>query len=159
MTRGTLPETGQLAYEDFEPGITIALGSRRITAEEIVEFAREFDDQAMHVDEASGARSLLGGLGASGWHTCALFIRMASDAFLLRSTTQGAPGVDYVRWKRPVLAGDTLTGLSEVVERRLSRSRPELGLVTMVHRLFNQRGETVMELRNTVMFLCRGENR
>ncbi|TIR42945.1 MAG: MaoC family dehydratase, partial [Mesorhizobium sp.] len=111
--------------------------------------------QPMHLDEAAGKASILGGLAASGWHTCAMFMRMLCDAFLLDSTSQGAPGVDQVRWKKPVLAGDILRGNTTVLAKRLSRSKLQLGLVTLHSELFNQRGEGVFELENTVMFLAR----
>lgn len=143
------------AFEDFPIGREIELPEKTVTAEEIVDFASQFDAQPMHLDEEAGKASILGGLSASGWHTCAMFMRMMCDAFLLDSTSQGAPGVDYVRWKKPVLAGDTLTGKSRVTAARISKSRPELGFVTVEHRLFNQRGETVCELANTGMFLLR----
>jgi acyl dehydratase len=145
------------AFEDLQVGTVLDLGSKRVTAEEIVEFAGEFDPQPMHLDEEAGRGSLLGGLSASGWHTCAIFMRMMCDAFLLDSTSQGAPGVAYVRWKKAVLAGDTLTGRSTVITARRSNSRPNLGFATVRHELFNQRGETVLELENTGMFLTRGE--
>src|SRR6187431_3501071 len=109
------------AYEDFVEGATFGLGTKAVTAEEIIEFASEFDAQPMHLDEAAGKASILGGLAASGWHTCAMFMRMLCDAFLLDSTCQGAPGVDQVRWKKPVLAGDQLTGTLVVVAKRLSK--------------------------------------
>ena len=143
------------AYEDFEVGASIPLGSKLVTAEEIVEFASEFDPQPMHLDEEAGRASILGGLSASGWHTCAIFMRMICDAYLLDSTSQGAPGVDHVKWRRPVLAGDTLTGRSTVTARRLSQSRPAPGFVTFRYELFNQNGETVFDMQNTGMFLRR----
>jgi acyl dehydratase len=144
------------AYEDFEVGASLGLGSKLVTAEEIVAFASEFDPQPMHLDEAAGKAGILGGLSASGWHTCAMFMRMMCDAFLLESTSQGAPGIDQVRWKKPVLAGDTLTGKVTVLGKRTSRSRPQLGFVAMRAELFNQRGQAVFELENTQMFLARG---
>lgn len=144
------------AYDDFEVGASLDLGSKLVTAEEIVAFASEFDPQPMHLDEAAGKAGILGGLSASGWHTCAMFMRMMCDAFLLESTSQGAPGIDQVRWKRPVLAGDTLTGKVTVLGKRTSRSRPQLGFVSMRAELANQRGEAVFELENTQMFLARG---
>ena len=143
------------AFEDFVEGGSIDLGAKDVTAEEIVEFAGEFDPQPMHLDEAAGKASILGGLSASGWHTCAMFMRLLCDAFLLDSTSQGAPGIDHVKWKKPVLAGDRLTGRTTVLAKRVSKSRPSIGLVTMRSELFNQRGETVFELENTVMFLKR----
>ncbi|MDF1598577.1 MaoC family dehydratase [Mesorhizobium sp. YIM 152430] len=143
------------AFEDFTVGRTIVLPEKHVTAEEIIDFASQFDAQPMHLDEAAGKASILGGLAASGWHTCAMFMRMMCDAFLNDSTSQGAPGVDYVRWKKPVIAGDTLTGRSTITAARVSAKRPGLGFVTVEHRLFNQKGETVLELANTGMFLLR----
>ena len=143
------------AYEDFAEGASLDLGSKLVTAEEVIEFASEFDAQPMHLDEEAGRRSILGGLAASGWHTCAMFMRMLCDAFLLDSTSQGSPGIDEVKWKKPVLAGDTLTGRTTVLAKRESKSKPQLGFVTMRAELFNQHGESVFELENTGMFLKR----
>lgn len=143
------------AFEDFEEGAVIDLGSKTVTADEIIEFASQFDAQPMHLDEDAGKASILGGLSASGWHTCCMFMRMMCDGFLLDSTSQGAPGIAYTRWKKPVLAGDVLTGRSTVVVKRESSSRPNLGLVTCRHELLNQRGQVVLELENTGMFLKR----
>lgn len=143
------------AFEDFREGASIELGTKHVTAAEIVEFASEFDFQAMHLDEEAGKASILGGLSASGWHTCCMFMRMMCDAILLDSTSQGAPGVDFARWKKPVLAGDTLTGTATVLAARRSASRPGLGFVTVLSRLTNQRGEIVLELQNSAMFLAR----
>ena len=145
----------KLAYDDLTEGSVIALGSKTVLPDEIIEFAQEFDPQPMHLDEAAGRASILGGLSASGWHTCAMFMRLLCDGFLLDSSSQGSPGLEYVRWKRPVLAGDTVTGRSTVTGRRLSKSRPTVGLVTIRSELANQRGETVLELENTGMFLTR----
>lgn len=143
------------AFEDLREGASIELGTKEVTAREIVAFAREFDFQPMHLDEEAGKASILGGLSASGWHTCCMFMRMMCDAFLLDSTSQGSPGIDHARWKKPVLAGDTLTGRSTIVAARSSRSKPELGFVTVRSELTNQRGETVLELQHTGMFLSR----
>ncbi len=143
------------AFEDFVEGSEIDLGAKDVTAEEIVEFAGEFDPQPMHLDEAAGRASILGGLSASGWHTCAIYMRLLCDAFLVDSTSQGAPGIDRIKWRKPVLAGDRLTGRAVVLSRRESRSRPSIGLVAFRSELFNQRGEAVFELENTVMFLKR----
>jgi acyl dehydratase len=144
------------AFEDFVEGRSIDLGGKDVSAAEIVEFAGEFDPQPMHLDEAAGKASILGGLSASGWHTCAIFMRLICDAFLLDSTSQGSPGVDKIKWKKPVLAGDRLVGKTTVLAKRESMSRASIGLVTLRSELFNQRGEAVFELENTVMFLKRG---
>lgn len=143
------------AYDDLAEGASLDLGTKLVTAEEIIEFATEFDAQPMHLDEAAGKASILGGLAASGWHTCCMFMRMLCDAFLLDSTSQGSPGIDVVRWKKPVLAGDTLQARVTVVSRRVSKSRPTVGLVSMRSEMVNQRGEIVLELENTGMFLTR----
>lgn len=145
------------AYEDFVEGATMRIGEKTVTADEIVEFASEFDPQPMHVDEAAGKASILGGLSASGWHTCSMFMRLLCDNLLLQSTSQGSPGIDHVKWKKPVLAGDTLTASSTVLSKRVSAKRPNLGFVTMRAELVNQRGEQVFELQNTGMFLTRGD--
>lgn len=143
------------AFEDFVEGGSIDLGRKTVSAEEIVEFASQFDPQPMHLDVEAGKASILGGLSASGWHSCAIFMRMICDAFLLDSTSQGSPGIDRVKWKHPVLAGDRLTGTTTVLAKRTSKSRPSIGLVTMRSELVNQNGLAVFELENTIMFLRR----
>ena len=155
MTGKTSVPEKTWTFDDFAEGTSLDLGTKLVSAQEIIEFAGEFDPQPMHLDEEAGKASILGGLAASGWHTCAMFMRMLCDAFLLDSTSQGAPGVDYVKLKKPVLAGDTLSGNTTVLAKRLSRSRPQVGLITMHSELFNQRGESVFEFENTCMFLTR----
>lgn len=147
------------AFEDLAEGVSIAFGPKTVSAAEIVDFAGQFDAQPMHLDANAAAESLLGGLAASGWHSCALFMRMIFDAFLADSTSQGSPGIAEARWKRPVLAGDTLSGHSTVTARRRLNSRPGLGLVTFHHTVVNQNGETVMELENPIMFALRAPER
>jgi acyl dehydratase len=143
------------AYDDLAEGTSVSLGSKRVTAEEIIEFASEFDFQPMHLDEEAGNASILGGLSASGWHTCCMFMRILCDGFLLDSTSQGSPGIEYAKWKKPVLAGDTLAGKCTVLDKRISKSRHGLGFIKIRSELFNQRGEQVFELENTGMFLTR----
>ncbi|WP_295809713.1 MaoC family dehydratase [uncultured Nitratireductor sp.] len=143
------------AFEELEPGVTIPFGEKTVGADEIVAFASQFDAQPMHLDEEAGKASILGGLSASGWHSCAIFMRMLYDALLADSTSQGSPGITEARWKRPVIAGDTLTGHTTVLERRALKSRPGIGLVTFRHLVTNQKGETVMEIENPIMFKMR----
>ena len=147
--------TPTYAYEDFHEGRVFELGPVVVTAGEIVEFAREFDAQPMHLDEAAGKASILGGLAASGWHLAALMMRMMTESYVLNSTSEGAPGVDVLQWKRPLLAGNSFGGTSTVLSRRLSSSRPGVGLVAMRHDLFNQRGELVMTSSHTGMMRLR----
>jgi len=143
----------KLAFEDFQMGRRFALGPRLITAAEIIEFAREFDPQPMHLDEAAGRASILGGLAASGWHTSALFMRMMAESFLVNSFSQGAPGVDFMEWRKPVLAGDTLSGHSTVLEARALRSRSGIGMVKFRHEVQNQKDEVVCLSENSIMFV------
>lgn len=150
-----MAKTPRWTFDDLAVGQTFPLGPKHVTAEEIIAFASEFDMQPMHLDAEAGKASLLGGLAASGWHTCSMFMRMACDALLLDSTSQGAPGVDYARWRRPVFAGDTLSGEAEVIALRRSEKRPQLGYVTFRHRLRNQHGDAVFELEHAGMFLTR----
>ena len=140
------------AFEDLTPGKSFDLGPYPVSADEIIEFAREFDAQPMHLDEEAGKKTLLGGLAASGWHTSAIMMRMLCDAFILDSTSMGAPGVDELRWKRPVLAGDTLHGRSVVVSARASKSRKGIGIVQMKHEIRNQRDELVASCANSGFF-------
>lgn len=141
----------KLHYEDFTLGRRFPLGPKIADAEEIIEFAAEFDPQPMHLSEQAGRASILGGLSASGWHTSAMFMRMMIDSYLIHAASEGAPGIEYMQWRRPVLAGDTLSGHSTVEEARILRSRPHLGIVTLKHELQNQRGELVLASRNAIM--------
>jgi acyl dehydratase len=147
--------TDMIHFEDLTPGTSFDLGPRPVSRDEIIEFASEFDPQPMHLDETAGEASILGGLAASGWHTCAMMMRMIYDAYVGRSAGEGAPGLDFVAWKRPVLAGDVLTGTSEVLETRRSGSRPQIGIVRFRTEIRNQRGETVFESENPVMIRVR----
>ena len=147
----------KLHFEDFHVGRTFELGPKTVTADEIIEFASEFDPQPMHLSEEAGRASILGGLSASGWHTSCIFMRMMIDSYLSSSLSEGAPGIDVMEWKKPVLAGDTLKGSSTVAAARVMRSRPHIGIVTFAHELRNQRGETVLRSENAIMFRLRGE--
>lgn len=145
----------KLFYEDFAVGQEIQLGPITVTAEEIIEFAAEFDPQPMHLSEEAGKASLLGGLAASGWHTSALLMRMMIDAYVLKCHGEGAPGIEFVEWKKPVMAGDTLSGNTTVEEMRPLRSRPGIGVITTRHRLVNQHGDNVLNARNAAMVRMR----
>lgn len=147
----------EIAYwwEDMTPGRRFDLGSKTVTAAEIVEFAQEFDPQPFHLSLEAGEASILGGLSASGWHSCAMFMRLYYDNLLHHSSSEGSPGVDFVEWRKPVLAGDTLTGVAEVIETRPLKSRPGIGLVKLRHEVRNQRGELVMAMENPGLFRMR----
>jgi acyl dehydratase len=119
----------KLHWEDFQPGSVAVYGPRLVTREEIVAFAAEFDPQPMHLDEAAASATILGGLGASGWHSCCLFVRMIADGFVLDSGLMGAPGVDEVCWLKPLRPGTNIRIRATVVDKRPSNSRPEMGFV------------------------------
>ena len=120
--------TDLLHFEDFRAGQMFELGTHTLSAEEMIEFAREFDPQPQHLDPEAARHSMLGGLAASGWYLCALAMRMMVDGLFNRSTSLGGPGVDDVQWRRPVRAGDRVHLNCEVLETRGS-SRPERGFV------------------------------
>lgn len=142
--------SGLLHLEDFAAGQTFALGPQRITAEEIAAFAREFDPQPFHMDEAAARSSVLGGLAASGWHTSCLLTRLMCDAVLTRSAVLGSSGMDEVKWLKPVLAGDVLSGEMLITIARPSQSKPGVGIVAFESFLAGQDGERRTELKGMV---------
>lgn len=146
----TRPE--RLHWEDFAVGSVREFGGRTLGREEILRFAREFDPQPFHVDEEAAKASLFGSLAASGWHTCALVMRMMCDDYLLDSSSLGSPGIDNLRWLQPVLVGDTLRVRMEVLESRPMKSRPEVGLVRSRWEVSNQRDEGVLTMEGWGMF-------
>lgn len=138
-------------FEDFHAGETIEIGSHTVTREEIVAFAAKWDPQPMHLEDAAGDASLLHGLSASGWHTAALLMRLFCDNLLLSSASLGSPGVESLKWRRPVQPGDTLSARLEVGSTRTSGSRPRLGLAIGRFTVVNQRDEVVMTMDSTLM--------
>ncbi len=141
----------KLYFEDFAPGQIREFGPRVVTREEIVTFAAEFDPQPMHMDDDKARDTLLGGLGASGFHTCCIMMRMMIDGFLLDSSSMGANAVDEVKWLAPLRPGDALTLRATVKDTRASRSRPDLGFVTMFMELIDQNGACVLTLQAPLM--------
>lgn len=134
-----------LTFEDFPPGHFGTFGPRRVTREEIIEFAAEFDPQPMHLDDEAASRSMLKGLSASGWHLCSIMMRMMFDGYIGRTASLGSPGVNELRWVAPVRPGDDLTLDIEVAEARVSRSRPDTGIVTFKAIARNAAGQVVCE--------------
>lgn len=145
------PHRPPLAFEDFSPGMGGTADLPVVTRDAIVAFAGEYDPQSFHLDEEAATHSFVGELIASGWHSCALLMRAIADGLLLRSTCMGAPGVDEVRWLRPVRPGDALRLRWTVGEAKASRSRPEMGLVRFRFEML--RGdEPVLTQSNWIMF-------
>lgn len=134
-------------YEDIEVGARQSFGNYAVTREEVVEYAAKYDPQPFHLDDEAAAKTYFGRLSASGWHTCAMTMRMLVDNM---STVQqaglGSPGIDNLRWVKPVYPGDVLRCETEVIEKRRSNSRPDMGLFKSRCRTFNQEGELVLEM-------------
>ncbi|WP_085025481.1 MaoC family dehydratase [Ensifer aridi] len=141
-----------LYFEDFTEGRRFDYRAVLMQAPDMIAFASKFDPQPMHLDEEAGKRSILGGLSASGWHTSAIGMRMMINAFLGNSSSQGSPGIDFMEWKRPVLAGDSLGGFSLVLESRESKSKPMIGIVRFRNEISNQEGEAVAISECSIMF-------
>jgi acyl dehydratase len=144
--------TESLHWEDFPVGSRMVFGAMAVTREAIVDFARQFDPQPFHVDERAGADSIFGGLCASGWHTCAMAMRMMCDEYLLDAASLGSPGIDNLRWLKPVYPGDTLSVQLEVVQARPMASRPDVGLTRMHWDVVNQHRVQVLSMEGWGMF-------
>ena len=140
-----------LTFEDFKPGPFGSFGPRHVTREEMLAFAAEFDPQPMHLDEEAAKRSMLNGLSGSGWHLCSIMMRMMFDGFIGRTASLGSPGVSELRWLAPLRPGDDLMLDVEIVEARLSRSRPGTGIVTVRNTARNAAGEVLCEMVSPLM--------
>jgi acyl dehydratase len=138
-------------WEDFKPGTVAFCGPRLVTREEIVAFAAEFDPQPMHLDEAAGAATLLGGLAASGWHSCCILMRIIADGFINESSSLGAPGVDEVRWLKPLRPGTQVRVRTTILETRASNSRPEIGFVKCLFELLDEQDTVLITLTSPLM--------
>jgi len=139
-------------WEDMAAGSVRDLGTVTVSAQEIKDFARQFDPQPFHLDEAAAQRSIFGALCASGWHTCALAMKLTVENFLREAASMGSPGLESLRWLKPVFANDTLRLRQSVVESRALRSRPDVGLVRSRWEMFNQGGDKVMQMEGYGMF-------
>ena len=139
-------------WEDMPVGSVRDLGSITPTAEEIVAFATQFDPQPFHLDAEAAKQSVFGGLCASGWHTCSMAMRLMVTNFLLESSSQGSPGLENIKWLKPVFPGDTLRLQHTVIESRPMTKRLDVGLVRTVWAMFNQRGEQVLHMEGYGMF-------
>jgi acyl dehydratase len=142
-------------WEDFAAGQSAEYGPVTITADDITAFAREFDPQPMHVDAQAARASMLAGLAASGWHTCAIMMRLITDGFLLDSTFMGGPGCDEIRWRVPVRPGDGLRVRAQVTDVRESRTRADAGFVKFLFEVVNGEDACVMTAVVHLMFARR----
>jgi acyl dehydratase len=147
--------SGEWYFEDFHPGQEIDLGTRSVSEDEIIAFASQFDPQPFHVDPEAAAGSIYGGVIASGWHTCSMMMRMVVDGMMARSSSMGSPGLDSVRWLRPVRPGDTLQVRYVTKDVKASNSRPDRGVVWSKWVATNQHGEEVCTIEGMGMFARR----
>ena len=141
--------------EDFEPGNIIRLGYRSIDEAEIIAFGQAYDPQIFHTDAVAAQDSVFGGLVASGWHTAGICMRLVCDTFMLETACNGSPGIQDLKWLKPVRPGDTLTGYVKVLEQIPSRSKPDRGASRQLWVLENQTGEPVFSLEGTILMMRR----
>ena len=145
-----------LTFADFPPGHFGRFGPRRVTREEMLAFASEFDPQPMHLDEEAAKGSMLQGLSASGWHLCSIMMRMMVDGFIGRAASLGSPGVNELRWLAPLRPEDEITLDVDVAEARVSRSRPDTGIVTFKGVVRNAAGQALCEMVSPIIVQRRG---
>ena len=139
-------------WEDFKVGERSEMGRHTFGEQEIIDFGRQFDPQPFHIDPGAAQRSPFGGLIASGWHTCAIGMRLMVEQYIGRTVSLGSPGIENVNWLKPVRAGDTLTYSRIVLESRASLSRAGVGLVKHRWEAVNQAGETVLTMEGWGMY-------
>lgn len=139
--------TTKYYFEDFTVGRVFDSGTRRLSEADILGFAREYDPQYFHTDPEAAKKSIYGGLIASGWQTVGVCMRLMCDSYLLEAASMGSPGVDEVRWLKPVFPGDTLRMSATVIAARLSASKPDRGTATVRWDVFNQKNERVMHMQ------------
>lgn len=142
-------------FEDFKVGDVIECGQRIVTKDEIIDFARQFDPQAFHIDEARAAESKFGGLVASGWHTCALCMRLVVDAVLNESMNLGSPGVEKIRFLKPLRPGGTIRATVRVIESTPSKSRADRGRLTFAFELYEKSEGLILDMLATAIFARR----
>jgi acyl dehydratase len=140
-----------LCFEDFPTGRFGSFGPRHVTREEMLAFAAEFDPQPMHLDEAAAQASMLQGLSGSGWHLCAVVMRMMFDGYIGDTASLGSPGVSELKWLAPFRPGDDLMLEVDVVEARVSRSRPSTGIVTFKCMVRNAAGQALCEMTSPII--------
>ena len=146
------PRTPSIYWEDFAVGQVREFGGYEVTREAVLAFAREFDPQPFHLDDEAAERSLFGRLAASGWHTCAMAMRMMCDGYLNDAASLGSPGLEQIRWSHPVYPGDTLHLRLTVLESRPLASRPTVGMVRSHWNVMNQDDVTVLTMEGYGFF-------
>ena len=143
-----------IEFDDLNANQRIELGTYKITEEEIIDFAKTWDPQGFHLHDDAGKASLFGALCASGWHTAAIVHRMTVDHFLTKVRALGAAGLDGLKWPKPVFPGDTLKAEIIITGKRVSKSRPSVGILTTESLAHNQKNECVL-VQNAVLMVDR----
>ena len=154
----TTPEQSphiKIWWEDLEVGQVKDLGTISPTAEEIVAFATQFDPQPFHLYPEAAKASVFGALCASGWHTCSMAMRLMVTNFLHESSSLGSPGLENIKWLKPVFPDDTLSLRHTITEKRVMKKRPDVGLVRTIWEMFNQHGDKVLHMEGYGMFRTR----
>ena len=150
-------DDGLIYFEDLEIGAKAAFGRYEVTREEVIEFAQKYDPQPFHLSDLAAAQTHFGRISASGWHTCAMVMRMLVDNITARKQAGlGSPGQDELRWHRPVYPGDALRVETELLSKQLSRSRPEMGSFRSDVRIYNQDDQLVMSFKSIGLIRVRG---
>ena len=149
-------DDGLIYFEDLEIGTKASFGRYEVTREEVLEFAAKYDPQPFHLDDEAAAKTHFGRISASGWHTCAMTMRMLVDNITeRRQAGLGSPGQDELRWHRPVYPGDVLRIETELLEKTRSRSRPEMGSFRSIVKVFNQDDQVVMSFKSIGLIAVR----
>lgn len=152
-----MSDDGLVYFEDLEVGTKAAFGRYEVTREEVIEFAGKYDPQPFHLSDEAAAQTHFGRISASGWHTCAMVMRMLVDNITERKQAGlGSPGQDELRWHRPVYPGDVLRVETELLEKTPSRSRPEMGSFRSIVQVFNQDDQVVMSFKSIGLIRVRG---
>ena len=147
-----------LYFEDLNIGQKILIGPISVTEVEIIEFAKKFDPQPFHIDAKKAKDSLFGGLCASGWHTCSLYMRMLYDGLLINLASLGSPGMNEIRWLKPLFPNETIKGELHIISKTPSKSKPFIGSIIIDSKVFNSKKELIMTMQSISIVKKRNSN-
>jgi acyl dehydratase len=147
-----------LYFEDLNIGQKILIGPISVTEVEIIEFAKKFDPQPFHIDAKKAKDSLFGGLCASGWHTCSLYMRMLYDGLLINLASLGSPGMNEIRWIKPLFPNETIKGELDIIRKTPSKSKPYIGSIVIDSKVFNSKKELIMTMQSISIVKKRNSN-
>ena len=135
-------------FEDLNIGKKILIGPISVSEKEIIEFAKKFDPQPFHIDVEKAKESLFGNLCASGWHTCSLYMRMLYDGLLINLASLGSPGMNEIRWIKPLFPNETINGVLTIISKTPSKSKPSIGSMVIDSKVFNSKKELIMTMQS-----------